>query len=811
MTVTTDDLEPTEDEAVDAEWEAPPSELAPDVDHELADLDDREVVVSAFAGIGGIDLGLERAGYQTGVQIEWDAAASRVLAARFPRAARYGDVRKVDGESVRRSIGGRPVKILGGGFPCQDLSVAGRRAGMAGERSGLYGELLRLATQLDPDWLVVENVPGLLSADADPEANDGAGYGPGSGFALFLGDLTGYRPPVPDPGWRNSGVCHGPLGTAAWRMLDARHFGVAQRRRRVFVVFHPRDRRAPAAVLLEPEGVRWDPAARRPSWAGAADAAVGAPVRGGPGGPVGAGEGDVGTPVVANALTRNGLGGGGPDDNLAQGNHLVPLAADVRNGLLDGEVTGTLQSHGESYSLNAQPMIVDGREEAQGFQYPDGKFGLEDYAPGRDVPSGQSFGNAVGVGDGQVTPPLKSSSGGGSSSHTFVADEPRPVGHVEASGGKPGQGYQAIVDGREQGGDTYNGDVTGDVTHTVRANAGPEGIPVVVPGRPGGPLEASGGEDLAPTVTSKWAKGRGGPAGSETGNLVTQPAAMRETGQGFWTEDDVAGSLRAQPTHHGDTVVTVVGDGGSDVSHPVTASGTDGMGRGVPAVAFRTDQSFAAAESVTGQITHALTAEGADASEDGTGRGTPIVAVPEVAAPLTAGSHSPGVSAPGRRQEDDHNVVGYYRKAQKAHHPDDHERWEADDVTDTLDASGHAARTASAVVEPVSTWAIEPETGQGADLRARATDVSPALTATDLARSTDRGVRAATHAAVRRLTPRECERLQGFPDDWTLVPDGKGKPATDSPRYKQLGNAVCVNVPEWLGCRIHAYDHGQLG
>jgi DNA (cytosine-5)-methyltransferase 1 len=286
---------------------------------------------------------------------------------------------------------------------------------------------------------------------------------------------------------------------------------------------------------------------------------------------------------------------------------------------------------------------------------------------------------------------------------------------------------------------------------------------------------------------------------------------MRETGQGFWTEDDVAGSLRAQPTHHGDTVVTVVGDGGSDVSHPVTASGTDGMGRGVPAVAFRTDQSFAAAESVTGQITHALTAEGADASEDGTGRGTPIVAVPEVAAPLTAGSHSPGVSAPGRRQEDDHNVVGYYRKAQKAHHPDDHERWEADDVTDTLDASGHAARTASAVVEPVSTWAIEPETGQGADLRARATDVSPALTATDLARSTDRGVRAATHAAVRRLTPRECERLQGFPDDWTLVPDGKGKPATDSPRYKQLGNAVCVNVPEWLGCRIHAYDHGQLG
>lgn len=85
-------------------------------------------------------------------------------------------------------------------------------------------------------------------------------------------------------------------------------------------------------------------------------------------------------------------------------------------------------------------------------------------------------------------------------------------------------------------------------------------------------------------------------------------------------------------------------------------------------------------------------------------------------------------------------------------------------------------------------------------------EFSPALGA----KSTGQGV-AHAHAAVRRLTPRECERLQGFPDDWTLVLDGKGKPAADSPRYKQLGNAVCVNVPEWLGCRMRAYDAGQLG
>lgn len=96
---------------------------------------------------------------------------------------------------------------------------------------------------------------------------------------------------------------------------------------------------------------------------------------------------------------------------------------------------------------------------------------------------------------------------------------------------------------------------------------------------------------------------------------------------------------------------------------------------------------------------------------------------------------------------------------------------------------------------PLVTYSIVPESGQGADLRASETDVSPALASTDRAKQTDRGARIASTAGVRRLTPLECERLQGFPDGWTDM-------GPDSRRYSALGDAVTVNVIEWIGRRL---------
>lgn len=115
------------------------------------------------------------------------------------------------------------------------------------------------------------------------------------------------------------------------------------------------------------------------------------------------------------------------------------------------------------------------------------------------------------------------------------------------------------------------------------------------------------------------------------------------------------------------------------------------------------------------------------------------------------------------------------------------------------------ALAARARAPHLAAFTITPESGQGSDLRAAAAAVSTALTATEKKKH-ERGVRIVEGATVRRLTPRECERLQGFPDDWTLVPAEGGKPETsDAQRYEVVGNSVAVPVVEYIGRRLLAF------
>lgn len=108
---------------------------------------------SLFSGIGGLELGLERAGVGYTVwQCEADAFCRSVLACHWPRVPRYEDVRTLQGSDLE------PVDLLCGGFPCQDISSAGSRKGLAGERSGLWYQFARLVGELRPEWVVVENV-----------------------------------------------------------------------------------------------------------------------------------------------------------------------------------------------------------------------------------------------------------------------------------------------------------------------------------------------------------------------------------------------------------------------------------------------------------------------------------------------------------------------------------------------------------------------------------------------------------------------------------------------------------------------------
>lgn len=174
--------------------------------------------VSLFSGIGGFDLGFQRAGIECVAVCEIDKNAQSVLRRRFPNAELFDDVRKVGKETHER----KSIDLICGGFPCQDVSIAGRRAGLAGERSGLWFEFARVIDELEPQWVVIENVPGLLSSNN------------GKDFAVIVRWLA----------QRGYGV--------AWRVLDAQYFGVPQRRRRVFIVGSFGDGRA-AEVLFESE------------------------------------------------------------------------------------------------------------------------------------------------------------------------------------------------------------------------------------------------------------------------------------------------------------------------------------------------------------------------------------------------------------------------------------------------------------------------------------------------------------------------------------------------------------------------------
>jgi DNA (cytosine-5)-methyltransferase 1 len=111
---------------------------------------------SLFAGIGGLDLGLERAGMRCAWQVEIDDYATRVLANHWPDVPRFRDVRSVGVHNLPA------VDLICGGFPCQDISSAGKRAGITGTRSGLWGEFARLIRELRPRYVLVENVAALL-------------------------------------------------------------------------------------------------------------------------------------------------------------------------------------------------------------------------------------------------------------------------------------------------------------------------------------------------------------------------------------------------------------------------------------------------------------------------------------------------------------------------------------------------------------------------------------------------------------------------------------------------------------------------
>ncbi|MER2906508.1 Dam family site-specific DNA-(adenine-N6)-methyltransferase [Enterobacter roggenkampii] len=278
---------------------------------------------SVCSGIEAASKAWEPLGWKPAWFSEIEPFPSAVLAHHWPEVTNLGDMTKI-ADAVRAGDVEAP-DVLVGGTPCQAFSIAGLREGLSDDRGQLTLSYVELANAIDakrrergePEAIIVwENVPGVLSS------KDNA-------FGCFLAGLAGESSELQPSGgkWTHAGCVSGPQRVIAWRVLDAQFFGVAQRRRRVFVVASARKGFDPAEVLFEFDSVRRDSAPRRE------------------------------TQKAVAALTARGVGTCGADDNQAQAGHLIAQCA-------NGDVSHTLKGEG-----------FDGSEDGTGRGVPVVAFG----------------------------------------------------------------------------------------------------------------------------------------------------------------------------------------------------------------------------------------------------------------------------------------------------------------------------------------------------------------------------------------------------------------------------------------------------
>ena len=284
---------------------------------------------------------------------------------------------------------------------CQPFSIAGRRIGLDDPRGNLALEYVRLAERVDAQWLAFENVPGLLSSTR------------GEDFAAFISAVTGheYRPPAAR--WQNAGIAEGRTGRwgIAWRILDAQYFGVAQRRRRVFVIGYRGDWRPAAAVLLEPEGLRGNPPPGR----------------------------QPGQEAAGTLESRAATGGYDPGAHGAASGHLIAQTLSA-NGKDAGGASGKLNFEFETFLT--YPILEPGAR--TGISTSDPRAGIGIGEPGDPMftlQAGKQHGIALSIRgrkggataelSGDIMPALRASQGGGDKPHVLLPSAVRRLTPVE--------------------------------------------------------------------------------------------------------------------------------------------------------------------------------------------------------------------------------------------------------------------------------------------------------------------------------------------------------------------------------------------
>lgn len=282
---------------------------------------------SVCSGIEAASKAWEPLGWKPAWFSEIEPFPSAVLAHHWPEVTNLGDMTKI-ADAVRAGDVEAP-DVLVGGTPCQAFSIAGLREGLSDDRGQLTLSYVELANAIDakrrergePESIIVwENVPGVLSS------KDNA-------FGCFLAGLAGESSELQPAGgkWTHAGCVSGPERVIAWRVLDAQFFGVAQRRRRVFVVASARKGFDPAAVLFELDSVRRDSAPRRE------------------------------TQKAVAALTARGVGTCGADDNQAQAGHLIAFGGGNTAGHID--VATACTAHGVRLDFDTETFAVHGTQD----------------------------------------------------------------------------------------------------------------------------------------------------------------------------------------------------------------------------------------------------------------------------------------------------------------------------------------------------------------------------------------------------------------------------------------------------------------
>ena len=305
---------------------------------------------SLFTGYGGLDMGVQAAiGGTVAWQSEIDPAASRVLAHHWPDVPNLGDITKADWTAVE------PVDVLVGGFPCQDLSTAGKRAGLHGARSGLWAEFVRAIACLRPQLVVIENVRGLLSGktansrDVTNEAGRVVGRTERA-MGRVLGDLA-------DIGF-----------DARWGLYRASHAGAPHRRERVFIIAAYADRDGPGSQGFALSAQWRDRQGRSVTSGGWGDAGPLMPTpkasdgpNGGPGMRNGRGKADALPGVVALLRTPTAQlainGGSQHPDKRRGGGHGSSLSIEAK--LLPTPTAADAKASGGGYSGQSNVTLTD--------------------------------------------------------------------------------------------------------------------------------------------------------------------------------------------------------------------------------------------------------------------------------------------------------------------------------------------------------------------------------------------------------------------------------------------------------------------